>query len=45
MREPRLNINPQRARQGRGGVRLTFILAAVLILAVLIGSWLLLGVR
>jgi hypothetical protein len=35
MSEPQTRITPQEARQGKGGVRLTMILAAVLILAVI----------
>ena len=35
MSEPETHLTPQEARQGKGGVRLTMILAAVLILAVL----------
>ena len=36
MSEPPTRLNPQEARQGKGGVRMTMILAAVLILAVIV---------
>ena len=45
MSEPQTRLNPQDARQGKGGVRLTMILAVVLILAVIVGAILYFGVR
>ncbi len=45
MSKPRLNINSRRARQGRGGLRLALTLGVILLLAVAIGFWLLVGVR
>ncbi|MDB5642221.1 MAG: hypothetical protein JWN07_1538 [Hyphomicrobiales bacterium] len=44
MSEPQTRLNQQDARQGKGGVRLTMILGAVLLLAVIVGIVLYSGV-
>lgn len=44
MSDPQTRLNPQDARQGKGGMRLALILAAVLIIAALIGAVLYSGV-
>ena len=44
MSEPQTRLNPQDARQGKGGVRLTMILGAVLAVAVIVGAFLYYGV-
>jgi hypothetical protein len=44
MSEPQTRLDTQDARQGKGGVRLTMILGAVLVLAVIVGAILYFGV-